>query len=129
MTRSKTIGIGLMLVFLVIAVTLLPMIVRYVDRMEPHFVAGFQNMNEEEKQQSHQQMVTEQMENAVSAVPSTASGAQLPSWRPDPNTDYMCRSPNNGGQPCPEGTFCDGSSQTCVPVYVGGPVPDHGYYA
>lgn len=33
---------------------------------------------------------------------------------PDKNTDYLCRAPNNDGVPCPEGTFCDGTSQSCV---------------
>jgi len=33
---------------------------------------------------------------------------------PDKNTDYLCRSPNNSGVPCPEGTFCDGTQQACV---------------
>jgi hypothetical protein len=33
---------------------------------------------------------------------------------PDKNTDYLCRSPNGSGVPCPEGTFCDGTQQTCV---------------
>lgn len=122
MVRSKTMGLGAMLLVLVIAVVVLPMIVRYVDRMEPHFVAGFEDM-------ARPPTVAEQMNEAVSAVPSAAQSSTLPAWRPDPNTDYLCRSPNNGDQPCPEGTFCDGASQRCIPNYVGGPVPDTGYYA
>lgn len=112
-----------MLVFLVIAIVVLPIIVRYVNRMEPHFVAGFEDMV------ARPPTVAEQMNEAVSAVPSIASSSKLPSWRPDANTDYLCRSPNGSDQPCPEGTFCDGASQSCLPNYIGGPVPDTGYYA
>ena len=118
-------GLGAMLVFLVIAIVVLPMIVRYVDSMQPHYVAGFQDL----AQAPAAPTVAEQMNEAVSAVPAAAASAQLPSWRPDHNTDYLCRSPNNGGQPCPEGTFCDGATQACVSSYVGGSVPDTGYFA
>lgn len=118
-------GLGAMLVVLVIAIVILPIIVRYVDRMEPHFVAGFKDMAPSVASPT----VQDQMNDAVSAIPSLGASAQLPSWRPDANTDYLCRSPNNGGQPCPEGTFCDGPSQTCVSSYLGGPVPDTGYFA
>lgn len=33
---------------------------------------------------------------------------------PDSRTNYLCRSPNDNGTPCPEGQFCDGTSQQCV---------------
>ena len=36
------------------------------------------------------------------------------SYVPDKNTDYLCRSPNESGVPCPEGSFCDGTQQACV---------------
>ena len=110
-------GLGAMLLFLVVAVTLLPMIVRFVGGMEPHFVvSGFQDMKAEQ----------EQLRQPVQQHPSVP---QLPSWRPDPATDYICRSPNGSDQPCPEGTFCDGSSQSCVPQFVGGDVPSVGYFS
>lgn len=126
MARSKAMGIGAMLVLLVVAVIVLPIIVRYVNQMEPHFVAGFKDMEEKPMPQP---TVADQMNDAVSAVPTIGASSQLPSWRPDSNTDYLCRSPNNGGQPCPEGTFCDGPTQTCISKYIGGAVPDTGYYA
>ena len=45
MARSKSMGIGAMFVLLVVAVIILPMIVNYVRKMEPHFaVSGFQDM-------------------------------------------------------------------------------------
>jgi len=47
----------------------------------------------------------------------------------DVNTAYLCNSPNGSGIPCKEGEFCDGTTQRCVKTYVGGPVPDKGYYA
>lgn len=115
MARSKAMGLGAMLVFLVAAVVILPMIVRFVGGMEPHFVvSGFQDM---------------QAEQAPSAPRPQVPVPALPSWRPDPATDYVCRSPNGSDQACPEGTFCDGASQSCVPNFVGGDVPSVGYFS
>jgi hypothetical protein len=105
MNNSKAMGLGAMLLFLVVAIVVLPMVVRYIDKMEPHYVSGFQNM----------------VQN-VNVPPSNDS------YRPDPNTDYICRSPNGSGQPCDEGTFCDGATQQCVKSYVGG-APDVGYFS
>jgi len=39
---------------------------------------------------------------------------------PDKNTGYYCRSPNGSGNPCPEGQFCDGPTESCLPVGVFG---------
>ena len=108
MNNSKAMGLGCMLLFLVLAVVLLPIVVRFIDTMEPHYVSGFQNM--------------------VKNV-NVPQGGMQDSYRPDANTDYMCRSPNGSGEPCPEGSFCDGATQSCVKSYVGGNVPDVGYYA
>jgi hypothetical protein len=107
MNNSKAMGLGCMLLFLVLAVVLLPIVVRFIDKMEPHYASGFENM--------------------VKNV-NVPKGGMKDSYRPDANTDYLCRSPN-GGEPCPEGSFCDGASQSCIKSYVGGNVPDVGYYA
>lgn len=116
MARSKSMGIGAMFVLLVLAVILLPMVVRYVGRVESHFViSGFQDVGPSDGQ--------------VAGVPAIGSASKLPSWRPDPNTNYLCRSPNEDGEPCPEGQFCDGTTQSCIPNYVGGPVPTVGFYS
>jgi len=118
MAHPKAMGIGAMLVLLVVAVVVLPMIVRYIDRMEPHFViSGFQDLAQA---------------NAVGdsiQVPAQASQSMANVYHPDPNTNYMCGSPNGSGQSCPEGTFCDGATQSCTPVFVGGAVPDTGYFS
>jgi hypothetical protein len=48
----------------------------------------------------------------------------------DPNTAYLCNSPNGNGQPCEEGQFCDGTTQNCVKkTAFGGSVPDTGYFS
>ena len=107
MKNSKAMGLGAMLLILVAAVVVLPMIVRYIDKMEPHYVSGFQDM-------------------MVENVPTVSKPT---SYTPDRNTDYLCGSPNGSGQSCSEGTFCDGPTQTCVPNYVGGTVPETGYFA
>jgi hypothetical protein len=125
MARTKSMGIGAMFVLLVVAVVLLPMVVRYIGRMEAHFaISGFQDM-----------MVAggpsgpSSADGGVAGIPAIGSASKLPSWRPDPNTDYLCRSPNEDGNPCPEGYFCDGTTQACIPTFVGGPVPNTGYYS
>jgi hypothetical protein len=126
MTRTKPMGLGAMFALLVVSIVLLPMIVKYIGRMEPHFaVSGFQNMDNSGENVGHPSSVN----GDVTGVPAIGSASRLPTWRPDPNTDYLCRSPNEGGQPCPEGYFCDGTTQGCIPNYVGGPVPSTGYYS
>lgn len=126
MARSKSMGLGAMLVLLVLAVVLLPMVVRYVNRIENHYmISGFQNMNQSNGTRSN----GDDDDSTVQDIPAIGSASKLPTWRPDPNTDYLCRSPNENGQPCPEGMFCDGTTQSCVPNYVGGAVPSLGYFS
>ena len=125
MVHSKAMGLGAMFVFLVIAVIVLPMIVRFIGSIEAHFaISGFQDM-------ATQGTTTgpSSANGGVAGVPAIGSASKLPTWRPDANTDYLCRSPNEDGQPCPEGYFCDGTTQACIPTYVGGPVPSTGYYS
>lgn len=114
MAHPKSMGIGAMFVLLVIAVIVLPMIVRYIDRMEPQYVAGFRNCP---ARQDEGNLYSDQ---EVEDIPAIGKASKLPTWRPDRNTDYLCRSPNESGQPCDEGQFCDGSVQQCTPVFVGG---------
>jgi hypothetical protein len=123
MVRSKSMGIGAMFVLLVVAVVVLPMIVRYIGGIESaHYaISGFQDIAAQGGPSS--------ADGGVAGVPAIGSASKLPTWRPDANTDYLCRSPNEDGQPCPEGYFCDGTTQACVPTYVGGPVPVTGYYS
>jgi len=114
MAHTKAMGIGAMFLLLVIAVVFLPMIVRYIDRMEPHYIiSGFENPAPTATQ-SHGDVT----------VPSSAN-----TYRVADNGRFMCNSPNGSGQSCPEGTFCDASTQSCIAMYAGGPVPDTGYFA
>jgi len=116
MARTKSMGIGAMFVLLVVAVVLLPIVVSYIRNYEYYAISGFQD-------------VGPVSDGQVAGVPAIGSASQLPSWRPDANTNYLCRSPNENGQPCPEGQFCDGTTQECIPNYVGGPVPSLGFYS
>jgi hypothetical protein len=106
MVHSKAMGIGAMFVLLVVAIVILPMIVRYIDTNEVHFVmSGFMD------------------------VPSTASMSSS-SYTPDSNTKYLCRSPNDSGEPCEEGTFCDGTNNRCVKIFPKSNINlEHGYYS
>ena len=123
MAHTKAMGIGAMLVLLVVSVVLLPMIVRFVGRNEPHFVvSGFQDLAQSDASASGSS-------SGPVHVPAHAAGSMAKMYHPDPNTNFMCGSPNGSGQSCPEGTFCDGLTQSCVPTFVGGAVPDTGYYS
>ena len=125
MARSKAMGLGAMFVLLVISVVLLPMIVRYISNMEVHYsISGFQDIAPQGSVNG-----PSSVDGGVAGIPAIGSTSKLPTWRPDPNTDYLCRSPNEDGTPCPEGYFCDGTTQACIPTYVGGPVPTTGYYS
>ena len=125
MARSKSMGLGAMFVLLVVAVILLPMVVSYVRGLETHFaISGFQDMTTGVGPSG-----PSSPDGGVAGIPAIGSTSKLPTWRPDPNTDYLCRSPNEDGNPCPEGYFCDGTTQACIPTYVGGPVPTTGYYS
>jgi len=99
MAHSKAMGLGAMLVFLVVAVAVLPMVVRYIDRMEPHYV--------------------------VSAFEDMVQPVAVPKGESMRNSPFMPAT--QGGDQCPEGSFYDGAQ--CVKTYVGGPVPDTGYFA
>lgn len=125
MARVKSMGIGAMFVLLVAVIILLPMVVRYIARLETHFaISGFQNMSDNEMHTG-----PSSANGGVANIPAIGSASKLPTYRPDPNTNYLCRSPNEDGTPCPEGYFCDGTTQSCIPTYVGGPVPTTGYYS
>ena len=108
MNHSKAMGLGCMLLFLVGAIVVLPLIVRFIDKMEPHYASGFQNMMD-----------------GVENVPSVPTA---PTYSPDPNTSYLCNADSNGNS-CPEGTFCDGPTKSCIGSFVGGTVPDVGYFS
>ena len=111
MAKTKAMGIGSMCVLLVVAIVLLPMLVRYIDRSESHFsMSGFQNMPDLK-------------------VPDSVSSFKDVSYIPDKNTDYLCRSPNSSGVPCTEAYFCDGVTQQCVDKYVGMKKDVVGYYS
>lgn len=120
MAHAKAMGIGAMFLLLVIAVVFLPMIVRYIDRMEPQLIiSGFQNPSEPVTEE-----LTIHSNKGDVTVPSSAN-----TYRVADNGRFMCSSPNGTGQSCPEGTFCDAATQSCIAQYVGGPVPDTGYFA
>jgi hypothetical protein len=117
MVNAKAMGIGSMFIFLILSVVLLPMIVRYIGMNEPYFsISGFTNLPTANAQ--------------LYKVPEIAASAGLPTWRPDPNTNYLCRSPNQSGTPCEEGSFCDGTSQRCVKQFPKSNINlNHGYFS
>jgi hypothetical protein len=122
-----------MFLLLIIVIAFLPMAVRFIERTTlPHFaIQGFQggpNSSPSRPMHAYSSGPSSQ-DGGVADIPAIGSASRLPSWRPDANTNYLCRSPNEDGNPCPEGMFCDGLDQTCRPVFVGGPVPSVGYYS
>ena len=126
MANSKAMGIGAMLVILVLVVAFLPALIRYIGEVEVHYiVSGFEDMVEEkahQEQQEHQEKQESAFvdhDQAFIDVPSAARGQSLSTGQADP----FCR------KACPEGSFCDNHSKSCVSNYVGGNVPSDGYYA
>jgi hypothetical protein len=113
MVHPKAMGIGAMFVLLILSVIVLPMIVRYVGKVE-HFVSGFQNPSD-----------------VMYTVPTVVESSQPSYYVPDPNTNYLCRSPKDSGYtPCEEGTFCDGTSNRCVKQFPSSNINlRHGYYS
>jgi len=125
MVRSKSLGLGALFVFLVVAVIVLPIVVEAVSKSRPHYaIAGFTNMSEAGGPSG-----PSSADGGVAEVPAIGRASKLPTWRPDPNTDYLCRSPNEDGNPCPEGYFCDGTTQSCIPQFVGNNGPWTGYFS
>ena len=100
--KSKNMGIIALFVVLIVVVVFSTVLMRYLFRT----TSGFMN-------------------------PLDLSGIMSSNQTPvqDPNTAYLCNSPNGSGVPCGEGEFCDGTSQRCVNKTVPGPVPDTGYFA
>lgn len=93
--KSGQMGLVSMLILLVAVVAFVPWVLRILVRN----VAGF--------------------EDAPIQVPRVATESKLTgdlTYIPDRNTDYICRSPNNSGIPCPEGEFCDGTTQSCQKI-------------
>jgi hypothetical protein len=127
MANTKPIGIVAMLVLLALVVAFLPALIRYIGQVEVQYiVSGFEDMVEEKAQAQHQAQQQEQQESASMDhdqafidVPSAARGMSLATGQADP----FCR------KACPEGSFCDNHSKSCVSNYVGGNVPSDGYYA
>lgn len=97
--KSKNMGIVALFVVLIVVVAFSTVLLRYLFRV----TSGFTDLS------------------------GITSSNQTPVQ--DPNTAYLCNSPNGSGVPCGEGEFCDGTSQRCVKKYVGGSVPDTGYFA
>jgi hypothetical protein len=97
--KSKNMGIVALFVVLIVVVAFSTVLMRYLFRV----TSGFTDLS------------------------GITSSNQTPVQ--DPNTAYLCNSPNGSGVPCGEGEFCDGTSQRCVKKTVGGSVPDTGYFA
>lgn len=112
MARKVTHPMGLvsMLVLLVAVVIILPWVVKTFVRS----VAGFEDAP---------------MNTRGIHTPTAAMMGSGPYYVPDPNTNYICRSPNGDGTPCPEGQFCDGTTQSCVNKTVPSTNPITGYFA
>ena len=97
--KSKNMGVVALFVVLIVVVVFSTVLMRYLFRV----TSGFMDLS------------------------GITSSNQTPVQ--DPNTAYLCNSPNGSGIPCGEGEFCDGTSQRCVKKTVPGSVPDTGYFS
>lgn len=110
MEEAKQIFMITTLLGLIVAVVILPKIVAYIHRVEPHFViSGFQDMHPASVEESTR---VPQIPSEINKEPSS-----------------LIRKALCGDEPCPEGTFCDDLTQTCVSHYPSSTTPDEGYYA
>lgn len=105
--KSHPMSLVSMLVLLVAIVALVPWILRTLIRT----VSGFEDAP------------------SVNSVPSVTTMGSGMRYVPDRNTDYLCRSPNDNGVPCPEGEFCDGTTQSCQKKSVASTNMVTGYFA
>lgn len=130
MANTKPMGIVAMLVLLALVVAFLPALIRYIGEVEVHYiVSGFEDMVEQKAKEDADMQADAQMhsqpqdmmsnDQAFIDIPAAARGHTLATGKADP----FCR------KACPEGSFCDGHSQSCIPNYVGGNVPSDGYFA
>jgi len=98
--KSKNMGILALFVILIVVVAFSTVLLRYLFRV----TSGFTDLA------------------------GITSSNQTPVQ--DPNTAYLCNSPNGDGVPCGEAEFCDGTTQRCVKkTAFGGQVPDTGYFS
>jgi hypothetical protein len=97
--KSKNMGIVALFIILIVVVAFSTVLLRYLFRI----TSGFTDIG------------------------SITGSNQTPVQ--DPNTAYLCNSPNGSGQPCGEAEFCDGTTQRCVKKYVNGAIPDTGYFS
>jgi hypothetical protein len=98
--KSKNMGILALFVVLIVVVAFSTVLLRYLFRI----TSGFTDLS------------------------GITSSNQTPVQ--DPNTAYLCNSPNGSGKPCSEEYFCDGTTQNCVKkTAFKGQVPDKGYYS
>jgi hypothetical protein len=82
MVHPKAMGIGAMFVLLILAVVLLPMIVRYIGKNTYHYsISGFENP----------------ASDTIEIPSAVAQSYQSPNYVPDRYTNYLCRSPPNSG--------------------------------
>lgn len=103
---------------LFLSVWLLPKIVAWIEREEVHFViSGFQDLA------SSHPVHTE----SVSTSQVSTSQVSVPPM--EQRSSPFFRSGMCNGTPCPEGTFCDEVSQTCISLYPSSETPDTGYYS
>jgi hypothetical protein len=115
MVHPKAMGIGAMFVLLILAVVLLPMIVRYIGKNDRYYsISGFQNPESD----------------VMYTVPSVVASSQPPHYVPDIYTNYSCNSPPNSGyMPCKEGQFCNGTLGECIDISPKKTNKVEGYYS
>lgn len=109
--KTHPMGLLSMLVLLVAIIAIVPWILRTLIRT----VSGFED--------------SPSSGGPSMQVPSVSSMGSGMRYVPDRNTDYLCRSPNDNGVPCPEGEFCDGTTQSCQKKTVPSTSMITGYFA
>jgi hypothetical protein len=118
--RAKPFGFGSLLLLLVLVLVFVPMILRFVGYglIQPFQDVAIDGVS---------------TDTTVSTTPSLVQGMDVSRHNDTYGTEYdmalPCRADANGN-PCPEGTFCDGLTRSCVPISAPITISDPvGYYA
>ena len=109
MKEATVIFILTTIFMLFITVWILPQIVEWINREEAHFIiSGFQDLAQHSAE--------------TIPLPPHSSSTEI-------KTSPFFLSGVCNGIPCPEGTFCDEVSQSCISLSPAGNVPDTGYFS
>lgn len=115
MAVNRSFGLGALFLFFVISVALLPLVRNFIQSLTSE---GYQTLYPAESS------LQASVENNTVGSPNTDTVRVTPDVHTDPTLGYDSRTRDTSlpcnvdaqGQVCPEGTFCDGSTRSCIRI-------------